>query len=120
MKRDRFILRIGLAFVAGACASVLAAEPVPASESGIEYSTLAEALTALRAKSGVTFTNQKGWLVANDSVAIVVWLFTEPGHPAYPTMIKRQVVNGPDGAYMDTAILCLASQAVCDKYFGDK
>lgn len=115
-----FVPRIALALIVGACASVLAAEPIPSGKSGIEYSTLEEALDALRAKAGVTFNNQDGWLVANDSDAIVIWLFTPPGHPAYPSMIKRHIVNGPHGAYMDTAIRCLASKAVCDQYFGDK
>jgi hypothetical protein len=35
-------------------------------------------------------------------------------------MIKRHIVNGPDGAHMDTAIRCLASKVVCDRFFGDK
>ena len=117
MKRLRHIHRTALVFLVVACSSVLAADAVP---SGIEYSTPEEALSALHAKEGVTFKEQKGWLVANDSKAIVIWLFTMPGHPAHPTMIKRHIVNGADGAYMDTAVRCLASKAVCDKYFGDK
>jgi hypothetical protein len=121
MKPLRLELRIALALILGACTSVLATEsPAPSGKSDIEYSTLEEALNALRAKTGVTFKNQDGWLVADDSSAIVIWLFTPPGHPAYPSMIKRHIVNGPDGAYMETAIRCLASQAVCDRYFGRK
>ena len=120
MKPVRHIHRIALVFLVAACSSALAADAVPSGESGIEYSTLEEALSALHAKEGVTFKEQKGWLVADDSKAIVIWLFTMPGHPAHPTMIKRHIVNGADGAYMDTAIRCLASKAVCDKYFGGK
>jgi hypothetical protein len=118
MQYLRHIPRILLALAIGA--SAFAAEPVPKGESGIEYATLEEALSALRAKAGVKFKEQDGWLVANDTDAIVVWLFTPPGHPAYPSMIKRHIVNGPEGAYMDTAIRCLASKSVCDKYFGGK
>jgi hypothetical protein len=120
MKHQCFIPRITLALILAACAPAFAAEPVPSGTSGIEYATVEEALSALRAKAGVTFKDQDGWLVANDSDAIVVWLFTPLGHPAYPSMIKRHIVNGPDGAYMDTAIRCLASKAVCDQYFGGK
>ena len=118
MKHPRAILRNIIALLMGAYASVFAAEPVPSGESGIEYSTLEEALSSLHAKAGVTFKNQGGWLVANDGT--VGWLFTPPGHPAYPTMIKRHIVNGPDGAHMVTDIRCQASKAVCDRYFGDK
>ena len=120
MKHLRLIRRITLTLIVGACAPAFAAEPVKPGTSGIEYLTLEEALSALHAKAGVTFKEQDGWLVADDSDAIVIWLFTPPGHPAYPSMIKRHIVNGPDGAYMDTAIRCLASKAVCDKYFGGK
>ena len=120
MKRPCLFPRIALALIVGACMSAFADEPVPPGKSGIEYSTLEEALAALHAKAGVTFKKQNGWLVATDSNPIVVWLFTPPGHPAYPSMIKQQIINKPDGAYMDRAIRCLASKAVCDRYFGDK
>jgi hypothetical protein len=120
MKHLRFVLQIALILSVGAGTTLRAAEPVASGETGIEYSTLEEALKALRAKPGVTFKDQDGWLVANDSNAIVIWLFTPAGHPAYPSMIKRHIVNGPGGAYMDTAIRCLASQVVCDRIFGDK
>ena len=120
MRHLRLFPRIALALFVGACMSAFADEPVPSGKSGIEYSTLEEALTALHAKVGVTFKEQNGWLVANDSKAIVVWFFTPPGHPAYPSMIKQQIINKPDGAYMDRAIRCQASKAICDRYFGDK
>jgi hypothetical protein len=120
MRYLRLVLQIALALCVGAGTSVHAVEPVASGKSDIEYSTLEEALAALRAKPGVTFQAQDGWLVANDSDAIVIWLFTPPGHPAYPSMIKRHIVNGPGGAYMDTAIRCLASQVACDRFFGDK
>jgi hypothetical protein len=76
MKHLHFVFLIGLVLSVGAPTTVLAAEPVVSGKSGIEYSTLEEALNALRAKPGVTFKDQDGWLVANDSDAIVIWLFT--------------------------------------------
>ena len=88
--------------------------------SSIGYATLDEAIKSLRAKPGVTFHNQDGWMVAEDTQASTVWLFTPPGHPAYPSMVKRTLVNGPDGAYFDTNVRCLASKDVCDRYFGGK
>jgi hypothetical protein len=81
---------------------------------------LEEALKDLRAKPGVTFRKQDGWIVAEEASAFTVWLITPPGHPAYPSMVKRTLVNGPDGAYFDTAVRCLASQDACDKFFGGK
>jgi hypothetical protein len=86
----------------------------------IPYLTLDDALSALHAKSGVTFSNEGGWIVAKDLASSTGWLLTPPGHPAYPSIIRRMIVNGPDGAYMVTTVRCLASQEVCDKYFASK
>jgi hypothetical protein len=97
-----------------------AAEPQTSSvASSISYATLEEALKDLRAKPGITFRKQNGWLVAEDAAAFTVWLLTPGGHPAYPSMVKRTLVNSSDGAHFETNVRCLASQVVCDKYFGN-
>jgi hypothetical protein len=84
----------------------------------IPYATLAEAEKALRAKPGVKFRNEGGWLVAEDLDAFTVWLLTPVGHPAYPSIVRRALINTADGAHLDTAVRCLASKEVCDKAFG--
>jgi hypothetical protein len=84
----------------------------------IPYSSLEEALKDLQSKPGVEFRNEGGWTVAYDSVAIVSWLLTPKGHPAYPSIVKRYIVNRADGASMATETRCFASKATCDKYFG--
>src|SRR5689334_1280431 len=86
----------------------------------IPYSSLEEALKDLHSKPNVTFRNEGGWIVAYDSAAIVSWLLTPKGHPAYPSIVKRHVVNRSDCASMATEIRCFASKATCDKYFGGK
>ena len=104
-----------LAFCSG---SVWSAEPLSSAEPGpITYSTIDEALKDLHAKAGVTFRNQDGWIVAEDLAASAAWLITPPGHPAYPSMVRRMVINTSTGAYMDTAVRCLASKETCDKFF---
>lgn len=98
----------------------LAQTTLPQAETSadIPYSSLDEALKDLRSKPSVEFRNEGGWLVAYDSVAIVSWLLTPEGHPAYPSIVKRHIVNRADGASMATEIRCFASKATCDKYFG--
>jgi hypothetical protein len=109
-----------------ALASVSAggAEPKPSPQAPvgeeIAYATLEEATKALHAKPNVTFRNEAGWIVAYDDAAIVSWLLTPPGHPAYPSIVKRHIVNSAAGAEMATAIRCFATKVVCDKYFGGK
>jgi hypothetical protein len=94
------------------------ADPAQPVEAPISYSTLEEAIEALRAKPGVTFREQDGWIVAEDPEGPVAWLLTPPGHPAYPSIVKRAIVNRDDGAYFETHIRCLASKDVCDSFFG--
>jgi hypothetical protein len=86
----------------------------------IPFATVDEATSALKAKKGVTFRNQDGWIVAEDLDAFTVWLLTPPNHPAYPSIVKRTLVNGKDGANMETRIRCFASKETCDRYFGGK
>jgi hypothetical protein len=119
MKRFRHSL-VFLAIVS-AQAVVAHGEPAKASlHEEIPYASLDEALKALHAKTGVEFREEGGWIVAYDSKAIVSWLLTPPGHPAYPSIVKRHIVNSAAGADMATDIRCFAAQAVCDRYFGGK
>jgi len=86
----------------------------------IAYATVEDALKDLHLKSGVTFRDERGWIVAEDLEASTVWLITPPGHPAYPSIVRRMIVNGPNGAYMNTDVRCLASQETCDRFFANK
>jgi hypothetical protein len=70
--------------------------PGPADPGPISYSTLDEALKDLHSKSGVTFRDESGWIVAEDLGASTVWLITPPGHPAYPSIVRRMLANGPN------------------------
>src|SRR6188508_1435565 len=72
----------------------------------IGYATVKDALAALKAKSGVTFRNQDGWTVAEDKEKIVTWMFVPPDHPAYPSVIKRSLINNVDGTYFQTDVKC--------------
>jgi len=90
-------------------------EPPAAS---ISYSTLDEAMEALRTKPGVKFREEGGWTVAEDENGLVLWLLTPRGHPAYPSIVRRTIVNRADGAHFETAVRCFASKDVCDQFFG--
>jgi hypothetical protein len=97
------------------------AEPsAGADRASIPYASLDEAIAALKSKKGVTFRNQDGWVVAEDRENMTVWLLTPPGHPAYPSMVKRVLVTEADGTYFETNVRCLASKVTCDRFFGGK
>jgi len=117
MKPQRNPIVIGLAALFSWTA---AAQNVPSKadvSDEIPYSSLEEAMKDLRSKPNVSFRNEGGWIIAYDSVALVSWLLTPEGHPAYPSIVKRHIVNRTEGAGMATEIRCFASQATCDKYF---
>lgn len=56
------------------------------------------------------------WYVVKDGPN-VEWAFTEGGHYAHPSVVKRMIdVGSPDHVYVDTAFRCgAASSADCDK-----
>ena len=121
MKHLRSILLLLIGINASGIASSAAPVPPNAKQStDIPYASLEEATSSLRTKKGVTFKSQEGWTVAEDLEAFTVWLLTPTGHPAYPSIVRRTLINGPDGAYMDTNIRCVASKETCDKFCGGK
>lgn len=56
------------------------------------------------------------WFVVKDGPNIE-WAFTEGGHYAHPSVVKRMIdVGSPDHVYVDTAFRCgAANSADCDK-----
>ncbi len=56
------------------------------------------------------------WYVVKDGPNIE-WAFTEGGHYAHPSVVKRMIdVGSPDHVYVDTAFRCgAANSADCDK-----
>jgi len=80
----------------------------------IGYPTVQAALEALRNKPGVKFRTENGWLIAQDDDEIAVYMFVPKDHPAYPTVIKRSVVNRDGKGYMETNVRCEASKPTCD------
>jgi hypothetical protein len=89
--------------------------PLPeAKDSTIGYSTVEAALAALHAKPGVTFREEKGWTVAEDSKNFAIWSFPPKSHPAYPSAVKRWFVTGPEGTSLQMSVHCQASKDVCD------
>lgn len=88
--------------------------PLAETEESIEYQTVSEALTALRAKPGVVFTTENGWLIATDERAYSIWSFAPQGYAAFPAVVKRWVIPKQAGSEARMDVLCEASKAACD------
>ena len=106
-----FILLSGLT----ARAAPPAPAPLPeAPNSTIGYPTVAAALAALRSRPGVQFTNENGWTIATDEAAYTIWSFAPTDYPAFPAVVRRQVVTRGATTGIEMTILCEASKAACD------
>ncbi len=104
----RIHLGIALAII-----SVAGAAQQPSS--GIGYPSVAAALEALKARTGVQIRVEQGWTIVNDKAAGEFWSFTPPGHPAHPAAVKRTVVEKDGNVSMNMNVLCQASKSACDK-----
>ena len=85
-----------------------------ASSPVVEYPNVDAALAGLHAKPGVVFRNEGGWTVAEDTAAFTVWSFPPEGHPAYPSVVKRQIVQENAGSSIKMSVHCQASKQACD------
>ena len=111
---ERLIVAIAaLLFTTGTSAQAQLA-PLPEAATSIEYQTVSDALTALRAKPGVVFTTEKGWLIATDEGAYSIWSFAPQGYAAYPAVVKRWVIPKQVGSDKRMDVLCEASKVACD------
>ncbi len=63
-------------------------------DTAIGYDTPAAALEDLRSKPGVEISTQGGYIIVAEPATSVLWTFTDTGHPAHPTAVRRQVVEG--------------------------
>ena len=90
------------------------AELPEVSSPAIEYASVSEAREALKARPGVVFTVVKGWDIATDGAARTIWSFSPDDYPAYPAVVKRQVVQDAGKVFIKISVHCEASKAVCD------
>ena len=80
----------------------------------IGYPSVAAALEALHAKPGVAFRTQDGWTIAEDQAELTFWSFPPPGHPAYPSAVKRQLVGTGDDLQLEMNVACEAPKPACE------
>ena len=78
------------------------------------YPSVAAALQALHAAPNVAFTTQNGWTIATDRANYTIWSFAPPTDPAYPAVVKRQVMHEGSQSSIHMSVQCEASKAACD------
>jgi hypothetical protein len=85
-----------------------------APESSIGYPSVEAAQNALSKKTGIILTRENGWLIATDKANLTIWSFAPKSYPAYPAVVKRQVVAGAKGSSVTMKVQCESSKVACD------
>ena len=102
-------------FIPAADAAQPNQQPLPeATGPIIGYPSVAAALAALHARSDVVFTTENGWTIVTDEAHYTIWTFAPPSYPAYPAVVKRQVVPEGTGSSIEMSVQCEASKVACD------
>ena len=83
--------------------------------SEIGYSSVSEALNALKQKEDLEITVVRGWTIVNNENEHSLWSFTPVEHPAHPAVVKRTTVETDGSVYIKTRVLCQATKQECDK-----
>ena len=100
--------------------SAIAAEAAsgPASTK-IGYATVAAARKALLAKPKVIIEDHQGWtlIIDEDGDAFTTWTFPPRTHPAYPSLLRRDVVAVNRAPTIVTHLLCEAGRRACDQFY---
>ena len=97
--------------------STAASASTPQQQSTIGYASVAEALSALKAKPGVQveITKPDAWTIISEP-GNVQWSFSPSTHGAYPAVVRRALKVNPDGdLYIEMTALCQAEKMACDK-----
>jgi hypothetical protein len=82
----------------------------------IEYHTVAEALTSLKARHDVTVSNERGWIIITDRKNLTIWSFSPSSYRAYPAVVKRLFRDRPTGGSdIVLSVLCEAPKEACDQ-----
>jgi hypothetical protein len=89
------------------------------SQADLGYPNVAAAMAGLRAKPGVKSFDQAGWSIFEDSAAKAVWSFPPPGHAAYPSAIRRRIVQDGNDIFVAMDVRCEAAKPACDAVVAD-
>jgi hypothetical protein len=116
VKHKPLLLGLCLGFSVGAFAQPAATAAAPAASEEFEYPTVAAAMTAIKARWDLErFSRDDGWLGFSDSRNKVIWTFAPAGHPAYPAVIKRAIIDDGKVVTVKTTARCEGPKAACEQ-----
>jgi hypothetical protein len=89
---------------------------------GVGYSSVVEALEAVKARPGIkiAITKPDSWVIANEENGNVIWSFSPSTYAGYPAVVRREIKVNPQGnVFIEMKVLCQASKLACDALVKD-
>lgn len=108
---------LALLLVAATGLPALAAQT---SASGIGYASVAAARQAVLNRPSVSNREERrGWLVVTDQPGddFTTWAFAPKSDPAYPTVVRRDIVFKNGNPTLVTRVHCESRQRACDALY---
>ena len=97
-----------------------AVEPLPeTTDAAGDHLTVAATLAAVKAQAGVTLRMQNGWTIVDDKTHATFWSFPPLGNPAYPSAVRRTVVEKDGAVTLKMDVQCEATKTACDNLVRD-
>ena len=95
--------------------------PVQADSIGLGFASVRAAYTALSARPDAVIEDQAGWtriaLPGPDGLA--VWSFAPREHPAFPVLVRRDVMLRDGLPTLVTRFLCEGRRAACETLYAE-
>lgn len=87
--------------------------------SGIGYVSVSAARKALAAKPSAQSAEHGGWTIITDEAGddFTTWTFAPKGHPAFPTVVRRDIVFKNGNPTLVTRVLCESRRGACDALY---
>lgn len=97
----------------------MAAAAQKTQSTAIGYATVAAARKAVLAKPKVIAEDHGGWtlVIDEDGDGFTTWTFPPRAHPAYPSVLRRDVIEQNGAPTIVTHLLCEASRRACDQFY---
>ena len=122
MRKLTAVMLLGCACLPAGAQQPPVVEPGSAqAASNIGYKSVAAAMAGLRKRKDVTFEELKtGWINVLEPGGATSWSFVPRGHPAYPAVVKRSLVDFGGGDYnVLMSTLCEGRAKACDDLVAD-
>ncbi len=76
-------------------------------------------LLKLESDGETEIREERNWVVATSNKLRTIWSFPPKSHPAYPSYVKREVIEKDGTIFMETSVRCGAEKSQCDELVKD-